>query len=343
MRILIIGGTGFIGSHVVERLARHGHSLAVFHRGGKNIDLPPGVQQIFGNRHSLSSFKTDFKDFAPDVVLDMIPFTELEAISLMNVFRGVARRLIALSSGDVYRNYELLRRTVTGPAQAAPLREDAALRESRFPHRSKANVSSDRYYNYEKIFVERTVMSEPELPGTILRLPVVYGPGDWQHRLFPYLKRMRDGRKSILLEAGQEKWRWTRGYVENVAAAIALAVGDDRAANRIYNVGERAALTEEEWIRHIAGVMGWRGSIVPVEVSLLPEKMKSGLDWEHHLVTDTHRMRDELGYVEEVPFPEGLARTVAWEEESPPENIQLEQFDYAAEDVVLSKLEQQAL
>jgi uncharacterized protein YbjT (DUF2867 family) len=49
---------------------------------------------------------------------------------------------------------------------------------------------------------------------------------------------MDDGRSAILLEKGMASWRWTHGYVEDVAAAVALAVMDERAAGRTYNVGE---------------------------------------------------------------------------------------------------------
>src|SRR5436190_8561175 len=87
-------------------------------------------------------------------------------------------------------------------------------------------------------------LNAPELPGTVLRLPAVYGPGDRQHRLFPYVQRMHDGRPAILLEHGRASWRWTRGYVENVARAIALAVVQEHATGLIYNVGEAEALTE---------------------------------------------------------------------------------------------------
>ena len=67
-------------------------------------------------------------------------------------------------------------------------------------------------------------MGTAGLPGTVLRLPTVYGPGDYQHRLFEYLKRMDDGRPAIPLGEGVASWRWTHGYVEDVALAVVLAV-----------------------------------------------------------------------------------------------------------------------
>src|SRR5262249_40404967 len=171
----------------------------------------------------------------------------------------------------------------------------------------------------------------------VLRLPMVYGPGDYLHRLFPYLKRMDDGRPAILLEQGQGEWRWTRGYVENVAASVALAVVDERAAGRIYNVGERDALSEVQWLRAVAQTVGWQGDVVAVPKDQLPRPLRLDLAWEHHLVMDTSRIRGELGYEEVVCREEALVRTVGWERAHPPA-LDAAVFDYAAEDAVLKRV-----
>ena len=57
---------------------------------------------------------------------------------------------------------------------------------------------------------------------------------------------MDDGRPAILMTPRNARWRAPRGYVENVAAAIALAATDDRAAGQIYNVADDEAPTEAE-------------------------------------------------------------------------------------------------
>jgi nucleoside-diphosphate-sugar epimerase len=193
-------------------------------------------------------------------------------------------------------------------------------------------------YHYEKILVEQVVMSDPGLPGTVLRLPMVYGPGDSQHRLFPYLKRMDDGRSAILLEASQSKWRCTRGYVENVAAAIARAATDPRAASQVYNLGESDAFTEKEWVERLGRAVGWKGQVL-----VLPQQFvgKSAtvlpVDWRHHLAMDTLRLREQLDFIEPIPPEEGLIRTVLWQRANPPAGIRPEQFDYAAEDSALDR------
>jgi nucleoside-diphosphate-sugar epimerase len=337
MRILIIGGTKFIGPFVVRQLVEQGHEVTVFHRGQSKADLPNAVRHIHGDRKQLREFQTKFKHHAPQVVLDMAPYTEQEAQAAVQTFKGLAQRVVTISSQDVYRAYERLRRTNPGPPDPVPLTEASPLRENLYPYRQRfpsqqlGKDFDELWHDYEKILVERVFMSEPELPATVLRLPSVYGPGDYLHRMFPYLKRMGDGRDFILLEEGQAGWRWTRGYLENVATAIVLAIANERATGRIYNVGEEKTLTETEWIEQIGRAAKWNGKVVTVKKENLPPHLSMNLDWNQQLVVDTNRIRRELGYVVPVSLAEAMARTVRWEQENPPEQIDPRQFDYEAE------------
>lgn len=188
MRVLIIGGTRFVGPYVVGRLVEEGHEVAIFNRGEtETVPLPEGVRRVRGDRWNLVSFADEFWRLAPDVVLDMIPMNEQEARDVVDVFRGIARRVVAVSSGDVYRAYDRVTGRDPGLPDPVPLDENAPLREKLYPYKGEGAEE------YEKILVEEVVMEESGLSGTVLRLPAVYGPGDHQHRLFPYLKRMDDG------------------------------------------------------------------------------------------------------------------------------------------------------
>jgi nucleoside-diphosphate-sugar epimerase len=149
---------------------------------------------------------------------------------------------------------------------------------------------------------------------------------------------MDDGRSAILLDEGMARWRWTKGYVENVAAAIALAVDDVRAAGRVYNVGERETLSEAAWIGAIGAAAGWEGKVVVVPRGRLPDHLATDIDTDQHLVVDSSRIQRELGYGEPVSQEEALRRTVAWERAHPPQEVDPERFDYAAEDALLAEL-----
>lgn len=342
MRILIIGGTNFMGPLVVRSLIEQGHEVIVFHRGQTQTDLPRGVKELLGDRHSLDEFAVELQRLAPEVVLDMIPLTEQDALEVMRIFSGTALRLVAISSQDVYRAFGRVNGKETGPVESMPITEESALRLNLYPYRGETPRNQDDpkkwQDDYDKILVERVVMSDANLPGTILRLPAVYGPGDYQHRLFSYLKRMDDNRPAILVDEAEAQWRWTHGYVENVAGAIALAVTDERSAGQIYNVGEPFAFTMAEWIGQIGRITGWQGRIVTVPHGRLPEPLRWDINAEQDIVVDSSRIRKELGYKERVDLEEALQRTVAWERANPPKEIDPKQFDYVLEDSLLTTM-----
>jgi nucleoside-diphosphate-sugar epimerase len=340
MRILVIGGTNFMGPLVVRSLSEHGHEVTVFHRGQTRADLPRGVKEILGDRRSLAEKVVELQRLAPEIVLDMFPFTEQDALEVMHIFNGIAIRLVAISSQDVYRAFGRVNGKETGPVESLPITEESPLRLNLYPYRGATLRNQDDpkkwQDGYDKILVERVVMGDVNLPGTILRLPMVYGPGDYQHRLFSYLKHMDDKRPAILLDEAEAQWQWTHGYVENVAYAIALAVIDERSGGQIYNVGEPFTFTMAEWVALIGKIAGWQGRVVTVPHGRLPEPLRWNINAEQDIVVDSSRIRSELGYTERVDVEEALRRTIAWERENPPKEIDPKVFDYVAEDAFLA-------
>jgi nucleoside-diphosphate-sugar epimerase len=335
MRVLLIGGNGFIGRWVVAALQQQGHALAVFHRG--TTATPAGVNEIRGDRNQLSARSQELKRFAPDVVIDLVMSSGSQAEELMNIFRGATRRVVMLSSIDVYRAVGISHGTESGPLQEVPLTEESELRHTLHPYPPENMTLLRTIFpwvtdDYDKIPAERVVMNDRELPGTVLRLPMVYGPGDPLHRFYPVVKRITDGRRHIIFADTLAAWRSPRGYVENVATAIALATTDDRAARRIYNVCEEPSFSELEWARKIASEMQWEGEFVVLPVERTPPHLLQPGNFSQHWAASSARIRHELGYKETVSIEQAIRQTIGWERENPPTVALLAKFDYAAED-----------
>jgi nucleoside-diphosphate-sugar epimerase len=269
------------------------------------------------DRAGFVDLANEFKCFAPDVVVDMIAVTERATKTTMQSFRGIAGRVVALSSQDVYRAYGRLLGTEPGPPDPVPLTEKSPLREQLYPYRGETPRAPDdpqRWLDdYDKIMVERVVLGDPDLSGTVLRLPMVYGPRDRQGRIAEYLQQMEAGTREIRLKQSEARWRWTRGYAADMAHAITLAVIDAGAIGKVYNVGEPEALSTAEWVQAIAQAAGWEGEVVVTPEEVPPAGAWTGMETRQDLVTDTSRIRYELGYEELTSRAEALRRTVEWE------------------------------
>jgi nucleoside-diphosphate-sugar epimerase len=277
VNIVIIGGTRFIGVHVVRQLALGGHAVTIYHRGEHEGDLPRNVRHVHRPEAAMPirSFAAELLIPEPDVVIHMIPMGEADARAAVNFFRGPTGRMVWISSGDVYLAYGRFLGIEPGPALPGPLCEDSPLRSILHPYRDSAKPADDLANVYEKILVERVAMSCPEMPGTVLRLPKVYGTDENADLATVYGFRNRP------------EWRWTHGYVENVAQAIVLAALSPAAAGCIYNVGEEYTPT-----------IGERLAKLPV--SSLPVNTDPKLNFDQDIAYDTTRIRTELGYCERV-------------------------------------------
>lgn len=338
MRLLLIGGNGFIGRFVAEILQKQKHQVATFHRG--TTTLPVGITEIRGDRNYLQSSADELARFRPDVVIDFVLSSGPQAEDLMDAFRGLAGRVVMLSSIDVYRAIGIANGTEPGPLQEVPLTEESELRRNLHPYPLESlqmlrKIFSWATDDYDKIPAERTVMNDPALPGTVLRLPMIYGPGDPLHRFYPIVKRISDGRRHLVFAETLAAWQSPRGYVENVAAAITLAATDARAAGRIYNMCEEPPFSELEWARKIAIGMQWNGEFVVLPNDHTPQHLLRPGNAKQHWAASSARIRHELGYAEPIPPDEAIRRTIRWELQNPP-LAPMVQFDYEAEDAALA-------
>jgi nucleoside-diphosphate-sugar epimerase len=270
-RILVIGGTRFIGAHVTSQLFAQGAEVTVYHRGRTQHPRLPPVAHVcspsaeYPVLHFPAALRRDW-----DVIIHMVAMGEADALAAAEAFEGRAGRLVLISSGDVYRAYGRLTRFEPGPPDPVPLTEDAPLRTRLYPYRGQENALGSYVHDYEKILAERAVM-DSAIPWTVLRLPKVYGPED------------NADLRTIYMAASNPAWQWTHGHVENVAAAIVLATLSARAAHRIYNVGEAQTPT-----------MGERLARLPAAPAVPPPPF----DFVQSMEIDTARIRDELGYAE---------------------------------------------
>src|SRR5215475_3698172 len=128
MRVIVLGGTWFVGRAIVEGLVTAGHTPLVVHRGIEEPSDFPDVEHLHGERDSWPARRADFAAFGPDAAIDVSAGNAAGVRAALTALPpGI--RLVALSSIDVYRAYEGMR----GRRQTdrVPLVEDSPLRTSR--------------------------------------------------------------------------------------------------------------------------------------------------------------------------------------------------------------------
>lgn len=313
MRTLVIGGGGPIGQAVVRAFITRGDEpLWTSRQAEAYVGAAGGHMRV--DRDRPGDIVQVVRDQQINTVVDMVAYTSASAEPLLSALQGIVQRYVLVSSCDVYRNYGLLHGLEIGDADASPLNEAAPLRTIRFPYRGsipRAADDPDRWMDdYDKIPVE-TAVRDLSCDWTILRLPMVYGPGDRQRRfrwaIAPMLSR------APLLEAPSAWLNWTStyGFIDNVAAAIAQCAVDPRAANATFNIADEPAMHHRGWIDRLRLAAGWRGSVDISETDTPFSRAISGLDLSVALDVSSRRLFTDLEFSPVIALDAAARLTVA--------------------------------
>jgi nucleoside-diphosphate-sugar epimerase len=218
-----------------------------------------------------------------DVAVHMIAMGEDEGRAFVDELGTSAGRLVLVSSSDVYLAYGRFMGLEPGAPEPVPIAESGAVRTRLYPYRETAKSPIDLAYRYEKILAERPILAEAG--GAVVRLPKVYGPGG-NERL-----------DTVYGFANHTEWRWTHGYVEDVASAITLVALAPTLAQAVYNLGEEHTPTVGERLKGLPP----RADVMPI---------RGDFDFRQDLVFDTTAIRRDLGFCESVAYDTGLRCTL---------------------------------
>lgn len=307
MRVVVVGGTGFIGRAIVRALADAEHRVTVVHRGEHEVvDEPGTIAHLHVARKDFGSSWHRLPD-VPDVLVDVAAYTREDARQVLDTVASDSNiRLVVLSSMDVYAVWASF--MVHGTGSELALDETAPLRESRYLYRERSEG------NYEKLDVEEEYSARGAI---VLRLPMVYGEHDDQRRENFILRRCRAGRKRIPIGAGTLKW--SRGYVGDIAQAVRLVVEKGSSAGDVFNVCEQESWPMREWAERIQQASSCAAELVQVPDETLPSDMQLTGTFRGDLLFDAAKLRESLGWIESDRV-EALRRSVSWHLSSPPDD-----------------------
>jgi nucleoside-diphosphate-sugar epimerase len=323
VRVVVLGGTRFIGRATVEELASAGDELLIVHRGQLEPGDLPRVPHLHCDRAELASQRDALAAFRPEAVVDCRALTRADAEVALSALPDV-QRWIVISSMDVYRAFgALLQDHETDPV---PIDEESPVRAERYPYRGKLADRDD----YDKLDVEDVFLPRGAL---VLRLPMVYGEHDYQLREEFILRRIRAGRDRIPVGAGT--WLACRGYVRDVARAVRLALRTPETTG-VMNICEDRTFSMRMWSQMIIDAAGASTELVRVSDELLPEDLKPTGTMPQHIAASARKARAQLGWTSSDPL-ESLRATVRWHLDNPPTDPDL---DFSVDDRALESVEE---
>ena len=327
MRIVVLGGTRFIGRATVEELAAAGHQLLIVHRGQLEPDDLPRIPHLHCDRAELVSHREELAAFGAEAVIDCRALTHADAEVALRALPDVGRWIV-ISSLDVYRAFGAL--NDDRETDPVPLDEDSPVRSERYPYRGKVQ---DRY-DYDKLDVEDVYA---RVHATVFRLPMVYGEHDYQRREEFILRRVRAGRKRIPFGSGM--WLTCRVYVRDVARAVRLAVERPATApphesGGVMNLCEDRTYSVRMWARMILEAADSDAELVRVADDLLPDDLKETGNLSQHIAATSRKARTLFGWSTSDPF-ETLESSVRWHLAHPPPDASA---DFGADDRALDSV-----
>jgi nucleoside-diphosphate-sugar epimerase len=322
LKVVVLGGTRFIGRAIVEELAASGHDVLVVHRGNLEPDDMPPVEHLHADRMDLGTHRKELATFSPDAAVDCRALTRADSeVALDALPRGL--RLVVISSIDVYRAFGALNdERETDPV---PLDEDSAVRPTRYPYRGLMPGMD----HYDKLDVEDVYLARG---ATSVRLPMVYGEHDYQLREEFILRRLRAGRTRIPFGAGT--WLACRAYVRDVARGVQLVLESLESAGDVFNLCEDRTYSMRMWSGMILDAAGSTAELVRVADDILPEDLKPTGTMSQHIVVSAQKARSKLGWTTSDPA-ESLGTSVRWHLANPPPDRDL---DFSADDRALASV-----
>lgn len=319
MKILITGATGFIGSHLAERLHAKGYALRCLVRRSSNLvwlkDLP--VEYVYGDLFDLDALKKAVE--GADYIYHLAGVTKARTKEeyVRGNHTGTKNILdAAVEHGRAIKRFiHVSSQTVVGPSR------------NWIPVDERSEFHPITTYGISKMEAEKECLKlSGRLPITIVRAPAVYGPRDKD--VFAFFESMNKGLQPMI---GFNNKEVSLVHVKDLVDGMVLAGEHPKAvgqtyfisSERFYNwreVGELTArimgkkvlrLRVPEFLVYVIAVFSEIGGFLmrkPVLLNL--EKARDIV--QNAWTCSIKKAKDELGYSESLGLEEGIKNTVDW-------------------------------
>jgi len=281
MKVLILGGAGFIGGALQKEFPQ----ATLFTRKT-------------GDRRDLADLQKTAADGPWDLVIDNVGFTRADMELFFKAFSGKAGRMIFTSTVSVYR--------FNKRRYCQPLVEE----DIDYSARPKEEDPSDIHWKYArgKLEAEAFVAGQKEIPWTIFRPSVVYGPNDSKNRVSWYLSRILKGGPVLLANGGEQSFRLC--FSEDLARAYRSAADKPESKNQTYYLAQYELVTLKQVLEKSAEALKTPFESVSVPLEILGA-LAGPLGNLSNFIPNYTKAMKELGY-QPTPFEDFVTSTAKW-------------------------------
>jgi nucleoside-diphosphate-sugar epimerase len=263
MRVLVIGGTRFVGRLLAFRLLARGHVVTLFNRGTRPDPFGTRVERVIGDR-TTGDLERRLHDRTFDAVVDFAAYQGDEVRRAISLFSGRVGHYVFVSTGQVYLVREGL---AVGPNGARETDYDGPVR----PKPEADPDLGDWEYGVGKRDCEDALIeawARDRFPATRLRIPMVNGEGDYYGRVQAYVARILDGGPLLVPHRGGDP-RTRHAYGADVAAATEAMLGVDTTFGEAFNLANDETPTLVELLTMLAAHLGATPKLVPITLARL--------------------------------------------------------------------------
>ncbi len=188
VNILVIGGTGYIGKIMVERLLERGDRVSIFSRGNAKPHWWDRIEHIQGDRAEHAEFEAKLKGKSFDAVIDTQAYRKEDVESAEAAFLGNVGRYLMVSTGSVYLDGKV------------DFSNRCPYNESDVDWRSLEYIypQGEDPYAVGKRHCEKWLLENSQMPFTIIRIPAVMGWDDPTGRMWWWVQRALDGGPMVI-------------------------------------------------------------------------------------------------------------------------------------------------
>lgn len=256
MRVLVIGGTNFVGPRIVRALMDRGHEVTTFNRGRTPDELPPGVERLHGDRSDPASLGRALAERSFDGCVDTIAMRGSDTLAAIEALYDRVGHYVHFSTGQVY----LVRDGCPTPAREEDYEGPLAAAPP-----GDAWDAGEWSYGMEKRECEDALeeaWASRGFPATRLRLTMIHGADDPRGRIRAYVLRLTSG--GPLLVPLEPSPRIRPIHAARVVEVVVGLLESGEGKGAAYNLAQDEESTHRELIERIAGLLGVEAELVPV-------------------------------------------------------------------------------